>query len=539
MLTSPDVGPIAGMDVSDMKNQGKLPRHEPPAPLWRKFPGATEGPAPVCTPDDPAAGGCVRTYPERVEDELRLIDEAQQRGDRVALSRRQLVLARLHLEAGHAAAAIPCLQSALTGLKRAAPPDRLVAEIWAEMAVAYRHLHDVKAALHATAQVEMWLPPSEQVEGFTAKARNEIEKAQAWLSTGDLTAAAHCAERAGELARSADLASQRKAELTRGLIELLEPGRRDIGLSRLRQAALRLRDLSASEQQEALGWLVQGAQICGREDDALAYLEEAARARQETRIRSLIDAHHRRLHSLGYVAGTQAVDLQSAAELLEHNAVAVELHDDDTGKHCYRVGTLAGWLARKAGLAPGLCEQIEICARLHDIGKLRVPDAVLLKPGRFTPEDRAVMHQHCQAGWDLLGQCSMPELFVAQEIALNHHERWDGCGYPNRRAGNQIPLAARLVALADVFDALTHARCYKPAWSMQAALQEIADQRGRQFDPDLTDLFVAMMGDFADRDMNSLDRELAPDARIQAFFMRRVAGAFAPTPDPATFDARR
>ena len=230
--------------------------------------------------------------------------------------------------------------------------------------------------------------------------------------------------------------------------------------------------------------------------------------------------------------------LRECMLVLEKNTVAAELHDDETGEHCYRVGALARELALRSGMDDEMCTLIDLSARLHDIGKLRVPDSILLKPGRFTPEERAIMEAHCQHGWELIGDGGLAQLFVAQEIALDHHERWDGNGYPNRRAGNMIPLAARVTALADVFDALTHRRCYKEAWSIADALREIAQLRGKHFDPELTDLFLQLVPELQ-RLHGDLDAYLGVEARRNDFITDRVRVARELKGDAETFNARR
>jgi len=185
-----------------------------------------------------------------------------------------------------------------------------------------------------------------------------------------------------------------------------------------------------------------------------------------------------------------------------------------------------------------MCTLIDLSARLHDIGKLRVPDSILLKPGRFTPDERAIMEKHCEHGWELIGEGGLAQLFVAQEIALNHHERWDGTGYPNRRQGSMIPLAARVTALADVFDALTHRRCYKHAWSVEDSLREIASLRGKHFDPELTDLFLELVPQLQARH-GDLDAYLGVEARKNDFITDRVRIARELKSDLGTFDVRR
>jgi putative two-component system response regulator len=184
--------------------------------------------------------------------------------------------------------------------------------------------------------------------------------------------------------------------------------------------------------------------------------------------------------------------VRSRVAMLEQQSVAAELHDDATGEHCYRVGRMSSLLAADYGVDEHTCFLMDLAARMHDIGKLAVPDSILLKPGRLTAEERAIMETHATAGADLLAESKIPQMYVAEEIARYHHERFDGTGYPARLKGSMIPLAARIASLADVFDALTHARPYKHAWTVDDALHEIARLRGKHFDPELTDLFLAL-----------------------------------------------
>jgi putative two-component system response regulator len=177
-------------------------------------------------------------------------------------------------------------------------------------------------------------------------------------------------------------------------------------------------------------------------------------------------------------------------EIVERLARAAEYRDDATGGHIRRVGELSAQLAQAYGLGSTDVALIRYAAPLHDIGKLGIPDQILLKPGRLTEAERAQMCTHTTIGAQLLTQSSSRLTQVAEQIALTHHERWDGAGYPHGLHGDQIPLVGRIVAIADVFDALTSMRPYKPAWSVEHALAEIERQRGHQFDPHLVDLFL-------------------------------------------------
>ena len=187
-------------------------------------------------------------------------------------------------------------------------------------------------------------------------------------------------------------------------------------------------------------------------------------------------------------------DLEEAEfEILQRLALAAEYRDDDTGEHTQRVGQLAQQFAAALGLPAAEAVLIGRAALLHDAGKIGIPDSILLKPGSLTAEELAHMRTHTTIGMRMLAGSRFPLLQMAAEIAQTHHERWDGGGYPRGLAGEAIPLVGRIVAFTDVFDALTHERPYKSAWSVPDAVAEIVRQGGRQFDPRLVQVFVQML----------------------------------------------
>lgn len=186
-------------------------------------------------------------------------------------------------------------------------------------------------------------------------------------------------------------------------------------------------------------------------------------------------------------------DLEEAqVEILERLALAAEFRDDATGQHTRRVGEVSALIARVVGLPDRDVDLFRRAAPLHDVGKIGIPDAILLKPGKLTPAEFEVMKTHTAIGARILAGGRSPLLLLAEEIALYHHERWDGTGYAGI-AGVAIPLGGRLVALVDVFDALTHKRPYKPAWPVEKALAEIQQQKGRQFDPEIVEAFLSIV----------------------------------------------
>lgn len=179
---------------------------------------------------------------------------------------------------------------------------------------------------------------------------------------------------------------------------------------------------------------------------------------------------------------TQALE-RAHAVTLARLAQAGELRDDDTGEHTQRVGQVAAAVARHLGLPQETVELIREAAPLHDLGKIGIPDAILLKPGPLTPEEWTSMRSHTTMGARILAGGGSALMEAAEEIALCHHERWDGTGYPRGLAGEEIPLTARVVAAADFFDALTHTRPYREAWPVERVLQAVREQAGGHFDP--------------------------------------------------------
>jgi putative two-component system response regulator len=154
---------------------------------------------------------------------------------------------------------------------------------------------------------------------------------------------------------------------------------------------------------------------------------------------------------------------------------------------------LAGAIAQELGLDPEEVSLIQQVAPLHDVGKIGIPDGILLFPGPLTPENMRVMRSHTEIGGDLMGGSGIPLLDLAEEIARTHHERWDGSGYPAGLSGEEIPLAGRIVAVADSYDALSHSRPYEPAWAAEDAWWEIARKGGADFDPRVVDAFTRVL----------------------------------------------
>jgi putative two-component system response regulator len=236
------------------------------------------------------------------------------------------------------------------------------------------------------------------------------------------------------------------------------------------------------------------------------------------------------LRTLDDAATHDTQDSSDAAirERLEELAIIGELHDDSTGEHAFRVGRLSGLLALRIGLSQEHADALDIAARLHDIGKITTPPEILMKPGRFTDDEWGVMKEHAAQGHKILSTRKDPLMEMAAQVALSHHERWDGGGYPNKLKGNDIPQIAQIAALADVFDALSHERCYKPAWSIGASLAEIERTSrgyGRQdFETKLADEFIKLVRDLVEEHGEAgLDPYLSERANESAFRNARAA----------------
>ncbi len=216
------------------------------------------------------------------------------------------------------------------------------------------------------------------------------------------------------------------------------------------------------------------------------------------RVHNLVDLRilHRQLHNhnqrLEQRVRERTSELEQARhDMIERLGMAAEYRDDETGQHTRRVGQCAAQLAAALGLASAEIEVVARAAPLHDVGKIAVPDLILLKKGPLTPEEQAVMRSHTTIGGQLLAGSDSELLKTARAVALTHHEHWDGGGYPNRIAGDEIPLAGRIVAIADVYDALMHDRPYRPRFEPHRVIDFMQQQRGRQFDPAVLDAFLS------------------------------------------------
>jgi putative two-component system response regulator len=218
-----------------------------------------------------------------------------------------------------------------------------------------------------------------------------------------------------------------------------------------------------------------------------------------TNMLKLRDAQNRLRERAAWLADEVAKATASLAareeEIILRLSRAAEFRDGDTGRHILRMAKYCRSIAEGLGLGREVCETLYLAAPMHDIGKIAVSDTILLKPGKLSPEERALMEQHTTSGYKILADSGCALLQMAAEVAWSHHERWDGGGYPRGLRGTEIPLFARVAAVADVFDALTSRRPYKHAWSAEEARVHIVENSGKQFDPDCVAAFLRRWDD--------------------------------------------
>jgi putative two-component system response regulator len=218
------------------------------------------------------------------------------------------------------------------------------------------------------------------------------------------------------------------------------------------------------------------------------------------RVRNLLDAQlaHRLLYDQKEVLErmvqqrTEEVR-RTQLQVVQRLGKAAEHRDEETGNHILRMSHTSALLAKAIGWSEADCELLLNASPMHDIGKIGIPDAILLKPGRFEPHEWEIMKTHAAIGAKLLDGDDTPLMRMARDIALTHHEKWDGSGYPHGLAGEAIPQVGRIAALADVFDALTSERPYKKAWPVEKAVETIKESSGKHFDPALVEVFLQQL----------------------------------------------
>jgi len=380
------------------------------------------------------------------------------------------------------------------------------------IALASLHLEDFAKGLRAAEAALKEVHEPRNAKEMLSRVLLENNYARLLLEVNNIERAV---ERCAIAKKYATMSHSARAEVAAAIAEGLcevHAGKADVGISRL-TATLEKARLLRAMLRDTLAALVKSFEFLGQPQRALVYLREMMEATRQVQQDNALKHVKLHLDQVGMElaeAKSDAVALErreaalrgkvaeqelfrSRIEMLERLAVTAELRDDSTGEHSYRVGKLSALLAMEFGCDEGTSFMIELAARLHDIGKIGVPDAILLKPDKLNDAERLVMRSHTTVGAELLSKSNIPHMQMAEEIARHHHEWWDGSGYPGNLSGSAIPLASRIAALADVFDALTHKRPYKEAWPLDLAIDEIARLKGRQFDPQLTDYFLVLV----------------------------------------------
>ena len=224
------------------------------------------------------------------------------------------------------------------------------------------------------------------------------------------------------------------------------------------------------------------------------------RAELTMRVRNLLDAHlaHRLVHdqkaALEELVAERTREIRSTQlQVVRRLGKAAEFRDEETGLHIMRMSKISTLLAERMGWSSQDVDLMMNASPMHDIGKIGIPDSILQKPGKLTPDEWTIMQSHTTIGGELLAGDKSDLMRLAHQIALTHHEKWDGSGYPNGLKGTSIPEAGRICAIADVYDALTSVRPYKAPWPEERALTLIRENRGHHFDPDVVDAFMASL----------------------------------------------
>ena len=456
--------------------------------------------------------------------------------------------------------AIDCFEVALENLERTpANAEPRIATL-GNIALACLNLDDLRAGLRAARRaVEEPLDLSD-LGAIDARCYAECHYVRLLLEASNTEKARERCKIMRELAlRTSSQRDTFLIELAEGMTEVHDK-KLDIGFSRLRRLLETARKSDPIAVETILRVLVSAHEGAGEIDEALVHLRELMEVIRTQREQSALLHHRQHMERLqidhsdevsqermlerkekllaGQLASRRYRELST--ESLERLAVTAELRDDSTGEHSYRVGLLASLLARDLGCEEEFAFNMDLAGRLHDIGKIGIPDHILLKAGRLTDVEFNMMKTHTTVGAELLARSNLPQMQIAEEIARYHHERWDGKGYPVGLAGEAIPRAARITALADVFDALTHVRPYKHAWPVADSLEEIKRLSGTHFDPSMVPVFLALVHRLQ-REHGDLDGFLGQAARKSGFIQARksIAATLRRRDDERSLDVRR
>jgi putative two-component system response regulator len=473
--------------------------------------------------------------PSAVECYASALDLAQRSGDRVAEGAVWNNLGGALLYSAQYADATRCFERCLKLAEGEQQLSSVVPLALTNMAIASLHCEEFEKGIESAERAVAALSNPSGASEVLHRVLAEAHYSKLLLEVNNLDAArAHCDAAKSFSAVSHSQRAELTAAIAEGMYEVYA-GKRDIGLSRL-QAALQQARVLKFSLRDALMAMVKAHDRVGNHQLALVHLRELLSVTRRTQQERALSHHKMHLSTLGMQSAEGALldPLQVAAgstklekervrlelALLVRQSIAAELIEDPSGEHIFRVGKLSALLGAELGLDDDTCFMLEMSARLHDIGKIGIPEAIIAKRGKINPDQRALVQTHANIGAELLSQSGLPHIQMAVDVARHHHEKWDGSGYPDGLAMEAIPEVARIVALADSFDAMTHDRPYRKAMSVENTLSEMNAAAGTKFDPGMTDTFAALVARLRE-EHSDLDAFLGAEAQESPFIRAR------------------
>jgi putative two-component system response regulator len=453
-----------------------------------------------------------RNTPDALRSLLRALDLAESLADRTGIAAAWLNIAITYLDATLYLDARLCFEkadAAALAIEDVAPQETLRSRALHGAATCGLYLHEHLHGIDSCRQALELLREPKDREQETVRSLIESTYVQLLLALNRVDdAASHAAVARDMAARSGAVRAKISAATVSGLVDVYR-GNIDLGVSRI----VNVRDQSkilAHAYQEALRASVAAYEKAGQPDRALSMNRELMMHVRNLHREAIMQQQQQHLQRLGLpdsdTASLRAIEdkdealkrkLEDAAakqgEFLEHMALTVELREEESGEHAFRVAMWSHLLALEHGIETSDAERIELAARLHDIGKVVIPDSVIRKRTALSQGERQLVETHAATGADFLVRAKVPYAALAEEIARHHHECWSGEGYPDGISGDAIPLAARIVGLCDAFDSLVHHRPWRPAWRIEEALGHLVRESGRQFDPKLVEQFIPLV----------------------------------------------
>jgi putative two-component system response regulator len=453
-----------------------------------------------------------RNIPDALRSLMQALDIAEHLQDRQGVAAAWVNISVTFLEATLYTDARVCFQRAdemACAIQEAGQSSYLRTRALHGVALCSLYLHEYLTGVDACEEALSLLLEPKDREQEQVRALIEATYAQLLLALNRTDEAASHAAIARDMAvRSGAARAKLSAATVSGLVEVYK-GNVDVGISRI----VAIRDQSKilpGAYQEALRASVNAYEKGGQPDRALSMNRELMMHVRNLHRESIMQQQQQHLQRLGLpdsdTASLRVIEdrdealrrkLEDAAakqgEFLEHMALTVELREEDSGEHAFRVAMWAHLLALEYGVDPEEAKRIELAARLHDIGKVVIPDSVIRKRTALSQGERQLIETHAATGADFLIRAKVPYAALAEEIARYHHESWSGEGYPDGISGDAIPLPARIVGVCDAFDSLVHDRPWRPAWRVEEALGHLVRESSRQFDPKLVEQFIPLV----------------------------------------------